>query len=332
MVEQLQSEGSRHVQMPVHRKRLGSLRQVGPLRRLLLGLDADIVHLRSRLPAWLAWLAIGRLPRSQRPAIVTTFHGLYSVSAYSAVMGRGDAVIAISSCVRDYILANYPRVPAEKIEVVHRGVDEAIFNRQFVPNPSWRSAFFEQFPELRDKPLVLMPGRLSRWKGQDGFITLISMLRERGVDCHGVIVGGPTPGKEPYEAELKARVQAEGLQSRITFLGHRTDIAEIYSLGAVVCNLSEHPEPFGRTVIEALALGTPVVAFDVGGPAESLKACFPQGLAAPGDLVGLGDRVESILRQPPAFDFPRQFTLSEQARKTVAVYQRLLGVDQLKTD
>ena len=96
MAGRLTDEGSRHIQMPVHRKRPGSLRYVRPLRHLLMQLDADIVHLRSRVPAWLTWLAIGRMPRSKRPAIVTTFHGLYSVTAYSAIMGRGDAVIAIS--------------------------------------------------------------------------------------------------------------------------------------------------------------------------------------------------------------------------------------------
>ena len=324
MTGRLTDEGSRHIQMPVHRKRLGSLRQVRPLRRLLLELDADIVHLRSRVPAWLAWLAIGRMPRAQRPAIVTTFHGLYSVNAYSAIMGRGDAVIAISEYVRDYILENYPKVPAGRISVIHRGVDESVFNRDFRPSEAWKTAFYTEFPQLRDTPLVLMPGRLSRWKGQEAFLDLMTILKQRGIACHGVVVGGPTPGKEAYERELHARVKAEALEDRVSFVGHRSDILEIYSQGAVVCNLSQHPEPFGRTVIEALALGIPAVAFDIGGPAESLRACLPQGLAPPGDLHALADRVEGMLTDPPAFSLPPQFTLAEQAGKTLAVYRQLL--------
>lgn len=327
LVDRLQREGSQHIRLPVHRKRLGSLRQVKPLRQCLLDHAPDVIHVRSRLPAWLVWLAIGRLPRQQRPAIVSTFHGLYSINAYSAIMGRSDAVITISECVRDYILANYPKVPSTKITVIHRGVDVSVFNRSFTPPPGWREGFFKQFPALRDVPLVLMPGRLSRWKGQDGFITLMGILKRRGVSCHGVIIGGPTPGKDDYERELRSRVTAEGLDDRVTFAGHRDDIAEIYTLADVVCNLSEHPEPFGRTVIEALAVGTPVVAFDIGGPAESLKACLPQGLVEPGDLDALADHVEIMLKQPPPFDLPSQFTLPEQARKTLAVYEGLISGD-----
>jgi len=324
MTSRLTDEGSQHIEMPVHRKRLGSLRYVRPLRRLLMQLDADIVHLRSRVPAWLTWLAIGRMPRSHRPAIVTTFHGLYSVNAYSAIMGRGDAVIAISECVRDYILENYPKVPRHKVSVVHRGVDAAVFNRDFIPSDAWIAAFYAEFPHLRDKPLVLMPGRLSRWKGQEGFITLMAILKQRGIDCHGVVVGGPTPGKEAYERALHSRVKTEGLEDRVTFVGHRSDILELYSQGSVVCNLSEHPEPFGRTIIEALALGIPAVAFDVGGPAESLRACLPQGLAPPGDLQAMADKVETMIMDPPGFSLPRQFTLAEQAGKTLAIYRQLL--------
>lgn len=328
LVEQLERHGSQHILMPVHRKRLGSLRQVRPLRQKLLGLEADIVHVRSRLPAWLTWLAIGRRPRSRRPAIVSTFHGLYSTRWYSAVMGRADAVIAISDCVREYILSNYPKVPEDHIEVIHRGVDTSVFNRDFEVPSGWAKRFFEQYPRLRDKPLILMPGRLSRWKGHEAFLSLIGRLKQRHVDCHGVIVGGPTPGKEAYEQELKTRVATEGLGEWISFTGHRGDMAEIYRLSAVVCNLSEDPEPFGRTVIEALALGVPVVAYDVGGPAESLRACLPSGLVSSGDLDSLASRVVEFIEHPPEFELPVQFTLNEQARKTLAVYERLLKADE----
>lgn len=325
LVDRLQHEGSRHVSLPVHRKRPGSLRQVRPLRRSLLELAPDIVHVRSRLPAWLLFLAIGRRPRDRRPAIVSTFHGLYSVNRYSAVMGRADAVIAISDYVRDYILANYPAVPADHIEVIHRGVDEAVFRPGFRPDAAWTRTFRAEHPRLEGIPLVLMPGRLSRWKGQEAFIELIERLRRRGTVCHGLVVGGPTPGKEAYARELEGQVAARGLQDAITFLGHRDDIAELYAVSAVVCNLSQYPEPFGRTVIEALALGTPVAAFAVGGPAESLRDCLPQGLAAPGDLDDLARRVEQLISDPPDFALPRAFTLGEQAARTVDLYRRVLA-------
>ncbi|WP_317929972.1 glycosyltransferase family 4 protein [Halioxenophilus sp. WMMB6] len=321
----LEQEGSRHIAFPVHKKSLWSFTKVRSLRRLLDSIDADIVHVRSRMPAWLVWLAIGRRPRARRPGLVSTFHGLYSVNGYSAIMGCGDRVIAISECVRDYIVGNYPKVSPAKITLVHRGVDRRLFPADFQVNAEWREAFFSQYPELANKPLLLMPGRLSRWKGQTEFIDLMASLKADGIDCHGLIVGGPSPGKEEYEQELKQRVAAEGLSEMITFLGHRNDIANLYGISRLVLNLSQHPEPFGRTVIEALAVGTPVVAFNSGGPAESLAACFPEGLVADGDMSTLKAKVTELLASTPAVQLSEEFTLATQAGKTVQVYQQVLA-------
>ncbi len=322
LVEQLQQDGSTHIAFPVHEKSLKSLWRVRALRQLLLELEVDVIHVRSRVPAWMVWLALKKIPAAKRPALVSTFHGLYSISPYSAIMGCGDQVIAISDCVRDYITSNYPKIDPAKITVVHRGVDTSQFNREFQLDPQWREQFFSQYPQLQDKPLIMMPGRLSRWKGQQQFIDLIGQLRAEGIACHGVIVGGPTPGKDAYLQELKDQVAAAGLDGDITFLGHRSDMANMYAISSLVCNLSQHPEPFGRTVIEALAMGVPVVAFDEGGPAESLRDCLPQGLVAQNDMAGLVGVVSDFLAHPPAFSLPASFTLDQQATATIAIYDK----------
>jgi glycosyltransferase involved in cell wall biosynthesis len=325
MVEQLTAQGSTHITFAVHQKSLKSLLLVRRLRRLLAELKVDVIHVRSRVPAWMTWLAIKKLPASQRPALVSTFHGLYSTNFYSAVMGRGDQVIAISQCVYDYIVANYPQVNRDNITIIHRGVDTRQFNPQVQPDAEWQQQLLQQHPQLQGKPLLLMPGRLSRWKGQLQFIELIDQLVQSNTACHGVIVGGPTPGKEAYLQELKDEVTRRKLGEHISFLGHRNDIASIYKLSAMVFNLSQHAEPFGRTVIEALAMGVPVVSYDYGGPAESLRACFPEGLVPLGDSEALNSTVKKLLHSQPPIKLAENFTLQAQAQATLAVYQRALA-------
>lgn len=325
LVEQLQTEGSQHVSFPVHEKSLKSLWRVRALRTLLVELDVDVIHVRSRVPAWMVYLALKKIPTDKRPALVSTFHGLYSVSPYSAIMGCGDRVIAISYCVRDYITSNYPKIDPGKITVVHRGVNTHQFNRQFEMDEKWRQDFFSQHPQLQNKPLIMMPGRLSRWKGQEQFIELVGALVQQGVDCHGIIVGSPTPGKDAYLQMLQSQVSTKGLEGNITFLGHRSDMANMYAISSVVCNLSQHPEPFGRTVIEALAMGTPVVAFDCGGPAESLKDCLPNGLVAQNDSQGLIKAIKHFLVGGQVFELPASFTMDRQATDTIAIYQQAIA-------
>ncbi len=324
MVDQLEREGSTHITYPVHRKSPASLLKVPGLRRLVDSLGVDVIHLRSRLPAWMVWLAIGRRPRGRRPALVSTFHGLYSVSRYSAIMGCGDRVIAISDCVRDYITRNYPQVDPARIACIHRGVDTAQFPAGLQPSPQWRDAFFSQYPGARDRPLLLMPGRLSRWKGQLEFIELLAALRAQGVDCHGLIAGEADPGKEHYAQELADRAAELGVGDALSLLGHRADMAELYAISSVTCNLSQHPEPFGRTVIEALAVGCPVVAWNEGGPAESLREALPAGLVGKGDMPGLVAAAKAFVDAPPAVHLPAAFTLDAQVEATLAVYRQAL--------
>ncbi len=320
--QQLEAEGSHHIRFPVHAKSPLSLLRVRALRGELQQLAPDVIHLRSRVPAWMVWLALRPLPAATRPLLVTTFHGLYSVSRYSAIMGCGDQVIAISECVRDYILANYPQVEPGRIRVIHRGVDTDQFHPPGAQRDSWRQALEQAHPETRGKALLLMPGRLSPWKGQAEFIELVADLVQAGCACHGLVVGEPTPGKDAYLQELRDRVSALGLQSHVSFLGHRDDMLALYACSALVFNLSRKAEPFGRTVIEALATGVPVIAYDLGGPAESLRECLPGGLVPPGDRAELARRAETWLAEPPGdIHLPPQFTLAAQAAATLAVYR-----------
>ncbi|WP_299595084.1 glycosyltransferase family 4 protein [uncultured Microbulbifer sp.] len=323
MVEQLEMEGSRHIALPVQRKSLTSLLQVHPLRRLIRELQPDILHVRSRVPAWLTYLAWKKLDPATRPRLVSTAHGLYSINRYSAIMARSEQVIAISDCVKDYLLSNYAADLQAEPEVIYRGVDTNEFSPQ-VPVPTdWLENALGEFPELRDRRWLVLPGRLSRWKGQEDFIAMIAELTKQQGDIHGVIIGGAEKNKQHYEQELRALAAEHGIADKITFTGHRNDIREWYRHAALVYNLSRKPEPFGRTVIEALAMQVPVIGYDIGGPAESLHACFPQGLVEDGNRHQLLDKTNQLLRAAATPRLAPEFTLQQQAQHTLALYQRL---------
>jgi glycosyltransferase involved in cell wall biosynthesis len=326
LVAQLEADGTRHLTLPVHRKRIGSLLQISKLRRIFEQEKPDIVHARSRVPAWLAWLALRGMDVKNRPHFVTTVHGFYSVNVYSAVMTKGERVIAVSESIRGYILKNYPAVPPEKIRVIHRGVDPLEFARGWQPDASWLAAWTAEHPALTGKRVLLLPGRITRWKGQTDFIELIAQLNARGQPVHGLIAGDTHPKKKAFLSELQALAADKGVSADITFLGHRSDVREVMAVSDMVFSLSTDPEAFGRVSLEAMALGKPVVAYDHGGVAEQLKLLFPGGTVKPGDqaeLVTATLRLLEAQERPAAVNAP--LTLSAMCEATLAVYAEVLA-------
>ncbi len=324
----LAAAGGEHYRLAIGRKSLATLALVGSLRRFLIEQRVDIVHARSRLPAWIARLAIRSLPMARRPRWVTTVHGLYSVSRYSAVMASGERVIAVSNTVRDYIRANYPATPETHIRVIPRGVDPAVYHRGYTPDAHWLAAWRQQFPQLAGQLVLLLPGRLTRLKGHEAFIELVHRLRKAGRPVHGLIVGGEDPRRQAYARQLAEQVRALGLERAITFTGHRDDLRQIMSRSDLVLSLSSKPEAFGRTVLEALALGRPVVGWDHGGVGEVLGDLYPQGRVPLADINGLMQRVTNCLGQIPEGDVDERYTLAAMGAATLAVYAQTVDLDE----
>ncbi len=323
LVAQLEAEGSEHIQLPVHRKSLASLRQVRPVRQLLADIKPDIVHARSRVPAWIAWLAWRKLPATNRPHFVTTVHGLYSVSPYSAVMTKGERVIAVSHTVKKYILANYAHCPADKIQVIYRGVSAAEFPHGYQPSAEWLAKWRQDYPQLQGKTVLTLPGRITRWKGQSEFIDLIEQLVGQNLPVHGVMVGGAEAKKQAYLLELQQEIKARGLEQHLTLTGHRNDIRDIFSQSDIVYSLSNDPEAFGRTSLEALYIGTPVIGWNHGGVGETLTTCYPQGAVTFKDMKQLVAKSVQLIQQP---DLPKpmtELTLETMCQSTLAVYASL---------
>ncbi|MCU0748651.1 MAG: glycosyltransferase family 4 protein [Akkermansiaceae bacterium] len=325
LVEKLEISGARHFAMPVHRKSITTLRYVRALRSLLTELNPDIVHVRSRVPAWIAWLAWRRMDPAKRPRFVSTVHGFYSVNAYSKIMTRGERVIAVSNSVRDYIIKNYPATAQDHIRVIHRGASPQEFPRGHRPEEGWLTEWRRNHPQLEGKKILLLPGRITRWKGHDHFIELIAQLRKRGLAVHGLVLGETHPRKQAYAVELKARCAEMGVAEDITFLGHRSDVRDVMAVADVVFSLSLEPEAFGRVSLEAASLGRPVIGYAHGGVAEQLEVLYPQGLVPVGDVPQLVETTIAVLQHPgePAEVRP-PFTLEAMCQATEAVYQELL--------
>lgn len=324
LVPALEELGARHIVMPVHKKRLSSLLQVRPFRRLLEQEKPDIIHIRSRVPGWIAWLAWRKMDPRTRPHFVSTVHGFYSVNAYSRVMTRGERVIAVSESVRDYILQNYPDVTAERIRVIPRGVELERYPCGFRPDRAWLERWQREQPQCAGKVVLLLPGRITRLKGHEDFFALVAGLKAAGVPAHGLVAGDTHPKKRAYLAELRERAGVLGVGTDITFLGHRTDVREIMAVSDITLSLSQQPESFGRVALEALAMGKFFVGYDHGGIGEQLNLFFPAGRVKLGDTAGLLRVVmEVVSGSPVPAAVGEPFTLRSMCEGTLRVYEEL---------
>ncbi len=321
LVEKLEREGSTHLRLAVHKKSPFSLRQIPVIKRLLRDHRPDIIHLRSRLPGWLCHLAWKQMPTRERPHYVTTVHGLHSVGFYSSIITRGERVICVSKAVKDHLTRHYPDTDPRKLRVIHRGIDPDHYPAGYHPSNDWLRTWYEKFPETKGKKLLTLPGRITRLKGHRDFLEILSQLPD---DCHGLIVGGAHPKKRAYLQEMRDLTKRKNLTDRVTFTGERSDLREILALSNLAFSLSGTPESFGRTTLEALALGTPVIGYDHGGVGEILKVCFPAGATPKGQIENAASLASQILLSSPTIDAPGPFLLENMLSQTIALYRELL--------
>jgi glycosyltransferase involved in cell wall biosynthesis len=321
MVEQVEREGSEHVTLPIGAKSLKSLAQVPRLRALLKRERPDIVHARSRMPAWVGWLAVRGL--DPRPHFVTTAHGLNTPGIYSSIMARGERIVCVSNTVRDYLLRNYPRTDPNRLVVIPRGVDQNDYPFGYQADNSWREWFFAEFPQLAGAPLLTLPGRGTRLKGHADAIELVSDLKARGVQTRLLLLGARQVGREAYVAELEQLAVARGVADNIAISAQRDDARDVFAASALILQLSNKPESFGRTVIEALALCRPVIGYDHGGVGELLADLYPAGRVPPGDRERLTERTAELLRAAPPISPLQRYRLADMQAATLALYREI---------
>ncbi|MFA7276876.1 MAG: glycosyltransferase family 4 protein [Pseudobdellovibrionaceae bacterium] len=332
-VTEIQRAGGLHIEMPVHSKNPLRLRlNARRLRSIIDKYRVDIVHARSRAPAWSAFWACEK----SAAKFMTTCHAPYNIGGsewkrkYNAIMCRGELVIANSDFVGHYLVDNYGCPPA-KIRVIPRGIPLDKINphatsaeRLLRMSQNWR------IPEVAT--VVLLPGRLTRWKGQLVMIDAMAQLGRKDVYC---VLLGDDQGRDEYRDELEALIAHHHLEERVRIAGHCSDMATAYMLADVVVSASIEPEGFGRVAVEGQAMGRPVVATNIGGSNETIIPNVTGFLVPPDNPEALAGAVRRALAMPPAKKaemgqrgiehVQTHFSKEQMTYATLLVYEELLA-------
>ncbi len=331
LARRIDALGGRHVRLPMHSKNpFVMAANVRRLARLIEAMNVDIVHARSRAPAWSAYYAARVTGRH----FVTTVHGTHGTRlphkrAYNAIMTRGERVVAISEFIARHIVETYGADPG-RITGSPRGGDLEAFRPGAVSVE--RVVKLARRWRLEDgAPVVMLPGRLTSWKGHAVLIEAMALLERR--DAISVMVGGEE-GSEPYAESLYARATALELAGRVRFVGRCDDMPAAYMLADIVISASTRPEAFGRIAAEAQAMGIPIIASDHGGSRETVLPGVTGCLVPPGDApalakaidhaLGLGQAGRDALATAARAHVEAHFSLEMMCARTLAVYQDVL--------
>lgn len=321
--------GARHAALPVARR--NPLQAPDAVRRLarLIGEEGiDLVHARSRWPAWLAHRAARRAGRP----FVTTFHGTYSAAVplkrrYNAIMTRGARVIAISEFIARHVAETHGVEPA-RIRTIPRGVDLSLFDPARV-EPARLAALRDAWQMPEGRPVVMLPARLTAWKGHLALLDALAQLEE-GVTC---LFAGDAR-RADYRARVERRIAALGAGHRVRLTGPCGDMPAAYLLADIVVSPSLRPEAFGRVAAEAQAMGRPVIAAAHGGALETVREGETGWLVPPGDAAALAVALRAALgaseperkrmARAGRAHVQRSFSLEGMCSATLAVYRELV--------
>ncbi len=329
LVKQLEEDGSYHVLKKIGSKSPLALFCIWPLRQEMKKKRVDVLHLRSRMPAWVGYAAVKLLPKKSRPLVVTTFHGFYSVNGYSAIMAQGAGVIAVSKSIQDHIAANYNRT--EKVRLIFRGVDIEAFDQTKVAVSRVKN-LFQAWGLEEDKSVLMVPGRLTRLKGLDVFLQSLLLLKNKNYQA---VIVGDTADNPGYAEELKCFIEKNNLAGKVSLVGHCTDMPAAFLLADIVLSTSSsEPESFGRTAVEAMAMGKPVIATAHGGSLETVIPGETGWLVKPGDPLEMAVAIDEALAMESEqlkqygengkIRVTKNFTAQAMCEQTLAFYYELL--------
>jgi glycosyltransferase involved in cell wall biosynthesis len=330
-VPELTRIGAMHINLPVDSKNPFMIwRNARTLRKIIKRYNVNIVHARSRAPAWSAWMAC----RKTKAHFMTTCHAPYKIQSkwkrrYNSIIARGERVIAISGMIADYLRENYDIDPS-KIRVIHRGIALEKFHPTSV-TPERLIKLSSQWRIPDGANIVMMPGRLTRWKGHSVLIDAIAGLGRPDVFC---LMIGADQGRTEYRRELEETIHKKNLQGRVRIVDHCADMPSAYMLATVVVSASIEPEGFGRIAVEAQAMGRPTIATDHGGSKETIRRGETGWLVKPGDSESLARAITEALALSPhqravlatraMSHVAEYFTREHMADKTMDVYAELL--------
>lgn len=331
MVHELERVGATHVTLPVHSKNPLTWRaNFETMVDLMWRERVDLVHARSRMPAWIAF----RAARRNGIPFVTTFHqrpaaGTALKRLYNSVMVRGDRVIAISHYVAERLVADY-RLDPGRLRVIPRGVDLSMFDPDRVPAERM-VRLIERWRVPDGVPVVMLPARVTRWKGHRLLVDALARLERGSFHC---LMVGDDAGRRSVRAALEPRIARLGLTPHVHFVGRTDDMPAAYKLADVVVSASLDPEPFGRVMIEAQAMGRPIVAADHGGARETVLPGETGWLVPPNDPAALAEGIRAALSLDEAArarlsdravaHVRSNFSRYQMCARTLSVYSELL--------
>jgi glycosyltransferase involved in cell wall biosynthesis len=338
MVHEIERAGGKHVALPLKTKNpFGIRRNIRLLAALIERENIDLVHARSRAPAWSAYFAA---KRTGRP-FMTTFHNVYGGQGrlkrwYNSIMARGVRVIAISEFVGRAATKTYG-VEQDRLRVIPRGVDLARFDPETV-HPSRLVQLTKEWQLKDGVPVVMLPGRVTRWKGHIDLLNAVQRLPHRDFQ---VVFVGDHEQKPAFRDELVLTVKRLGLQGHVRMVGDCRDMAAAFMLADVVVSASTEPEGFGRVAVEAQAMGRPLVATDHGGSRETVLPGITGWLVAPGDRGALSAAIGEALALTPEARaemaaearalMAHNFDTTLMCRATLAVYTEILFPDAVES-
>lgn len=328
MVRQVEQAGGTHLTLPLATKSpAGIWRNAAALEAVLRTRRVALVHARSRAPAWSALRAC----RRAGVPFVTTYHGAYGEDLpfkrlYNSVMARGEIVIAASGFIAG-LVARRHQLPPERLRVIPRGVDAAVFDPAAVA-PGRLARLREAWALPAGARTVLLPGRLTAWKGHKILIEAIARMGRSDVVA---MLLGAHQGRVGYARELERLAERLGIGRQVRQVGPTQDMPAALMLADVVVHASVRPEAFGRVVIEAQAMGRPVIAADLGGPVETVRQGETGWRVPPGDPDALAAAIAMVLDMPPGAlaELGRRArasapTVQEMQRATLDVYRQVL--------
>lgn len=335
LVHELDKNKIKHLTLPLKTKNIFKMRaNAKKLEQFIKDNGINIVHARSRAPAWSAYWAAKRAGVHY----MSTFHGTYGLGPwglkkiYNKVMVLGERVIAISEHIKKHILANY-KISEEKIRLVHRCVDVEKFNPEAVSQERIIKTIKEyHIPE--DKKVLLLIGRLTHWKGQHLLLEALSLLKHKDYYC---LIVGPDQGRVKYSEHLRDLVKKYHLEGNVAFHGQTTDVPALMMVSNVVLSTAIEPEAFGRISIEGQAMGKVVVASNIGGSLDTITDGVTGKFFYSNNPLSLAEAIDWALALSPdeikkisqagMKNVQNNFTKDIMCEKTVAVYKELLNIN-----
>ncbi|MBI5149268.1 MAG: GT4 family glycosyltransferase PelF [Candidatus Omnitrophica bacterium] len=317
LVARLEASGTKHYTLPVHKKSLWTMFwSIKALHKIILEENVDVVHARSRVPAWIAYFAC----RKTKAALVTTCHGYYGSRVFSQVMGWPKLVIVPSEVIGRHMIEHF-RVSPSGIRYIPRSVDLERFR---VPRADTAGKSFFT---------VVIVGRLTPLKGHTFFLRSMAKVIRAMPNIRVWIVGDAPAGKQAYKEELQLLIKRLGIQGQVEFLGNRRDVPQLLAQADVLVLSTITQEAFGRVILEAQAVGVPVVATKVGGVVDIIEDGRTGLLVPAKDIDAMAKAVTRVLNDKKTAaqmavaareKLEREFTLEQMVSRTIRVYEELM--------